>query len=132
MTIVYTAGVIVLWWISVQLLPVPTLTYLNRKEWSILDDRGANAKILDVRDANEYREGHIPGSINISVGRLPVVWNKDLSPEDRVIIFSRNWLQRKKAARILARRGFTKLYAVKGCFLPRNHEAEGYEHTCSY
>lgn len=132
MTIVYSASVMVLWWIFVQVLPIPSLTYLNRREWSLLDDRWLGAKILDVRDANEYWEGHIPGSINISVGRLPVVWNTDLSPEDEVIIFSRNWLQRKKAARILARRGFTKLYAVKGCFLPQKHEGEGYEHTCSY
>ncbi|WP_408638325.1 rhodanese-like domain-containing protein [Paenibacillus glufosinatiresistens] len=105
-------------WILIQLLPVPALTYLNRAEWSSGAGRGSRARILDVRDANEYWEGHIAGSLNISVGRLPVVWKKDLSPEDEVIIFSYSWLQRKKAARILARRGFTKLYAVKGCFLP--------------
>ncbi|MDF9839576.1 MULTISPECIES: rhodanese-like domain-containing protein [Paenibacillus] len=130
MIIFYIASLLVLWWILIQLLPVPFLTCVNRKEWSLLEDRWSKAKLLDVRDTNEYREGHIPGSINISVGRLPVVWKKDLSAEDEVIIFSHNWLQRKKAARILARRGFTRLYAVKDCFLPLNRERECYEYDC--
>lgn len=108
------------------------LTYVHPEEWDLLSVRWSNAKILDVRDASEYWDGHIPGSVNISVGRLPVVWRKDLSPADEVIIVSRNWFQREKAARIPARRGFHRLYAVKGCYLPLKRGGELYERKCSY
>lgn len=43
---------------------------------------------------------------------------------DLVIIFAKDWLQRNKASRILARKGFKELYAAKGCFL-KSEEAFG-------
>lgn len=130
--IVYILGGIMLGWIWIQLMPVSALTYLDSREWDEQPERWLNVKRLDVRDANEYWEDHIPESINISVGRLPIMWRKDLSPDDEVVILSRTWLQRKKAARILARRGFHRLYAVKGCYLPLKQEGGQYEHKCSY
>ncbi|MBT2286091.1 rhodanese-like domain-containing protein [Paenibacillus polymyxa] len=114
-------------WLLIQLWPVSSLTYVDMKEWDPSHDRWSNVKILDVRDASEYWESHISGAINISVGRLPIVWQKELTCDDEVIIFSNNWLNRKKAARILARRGFRKLYTVKG-----NRKGESCEHKYCY
>ena len=31
-----------------------------------------NAILLDVRNENEYADGHIPGSINIPLGKIPI------------------------------------------------------------
>ncbi|WDF48855.1 rhodanese-like domain-containing protein [Paenibacillus sp. KACC 21273] len=75
-----------------------------------LDTLPSNVKILDVRDMAYFNEAHIQGSINISLGRLPFVWQKELIPDDEVVILSDGCLQSKKAARILKRRGFNKLY----------------------
>ncbi|WP_337031480.1 rhodanese-like domain-containing protein [Paenibacillus illinoisensis] len=119
------------WWL-IQLWPASSLTYVDMKEWDLSHDRWSNVKILDVRDSSEYWENHIPGAINISVGRLPIVWQKDLTPDDEVIIFSNNWLNRKKAARILARRGFRKLYIVKDCYLSTNRKGGYCEHKNCY
>ena len=124
MTLVYVGVGLLVSWLFIQLWPVSSLTYVNSQEWDPSLERWSNVKILDVRDASEYLQGHIPGSINISIGRLPVVWNKEMSSDEEVIIFSQNWLTRKKAARILSRRGFRYLYAVKGCYLSIDRKEE--------
>ncbi|MGG3455711.1 rhodanese-like domain-containing protein [Paenibacillus rhizolycopersici] len=71
-------------------------------------------KKLDVRDAFDYEECHLDGTINISLGRLPFVWSKELSPGDPVLILTDNRYAAMKAARILRRRGFQQLYALRG------------------
>ncbi|PYE45432.1 rhodanese-like domain-containing protein [Paenibacillus barcinonensis] len=132
MTLVYiTAGAGILWLI-VQLWPVSSLTYVSRKEWDPSHKRWSDVRMLDVRDSSEFWQNHIPGSINISIGRLSAVWSKELSPDQEVIIFSRNWLSRQKAARILARRGFKQLYAVKGCYFDINRKGESCERKYCY
>lgn len=130
MTLVYIAAGILVVWLLIQLWPVSSLTYLDMGEWDPSHERWSNVKILDVRDSSEYWESHIPGSINISIGRLP--WQKELSRQDEVIIFSSTWLKRKKAARILARRGFRQLYMVKGCCLSKKRKGESNEHKYCY
>lgn len=123
MTLVYIVVSLLAIWLFIQLRSVSSLTYVDSQEWDSLLEH-SNVKILDVRDSSKYVQGHIPGSINISIGRLPVVWNKELSPDQKVIIFSENWLTQKKAARILSRRGFHYLYAVKGCYLSTNRKED--------
>ncbi|WP_339308319.1 rhodanese-like domain-containing protein [Paenibacillus sp. FSL R5-0519] len=132
MTLVYIAATVGILWLIIQLWPVSSLTYVNSKEWDPSQKRWSNVRMLDIRDSSEYWQDHIPGSINISIGRLSAVWMKELSPDQEVMIFSRNWLSRQKAARILARRGFRQLYAVKGCYFAMNRKGESSEHKHCY
>ncbi|WP_074100654.1 rhodanese-like domain-containing protein [Paenibacillus sp. P3E] len=69
-------------------------------------------KLLDIRDVSDFDKGHVPESINISLGRLPFVWEKDLSPKDSVVILTGQYLKGKKATRILQKKGFRDLYLV--------------------
>lgn len=69
-------------------------------------------KMLDVRDAVDFAQCHIEGSINISLGRLPFVWEKELSSEEPVLILASSRYNSKRAARILKSRGFNQLYAM--------------------
>ncbi|WP_068782812.1 rhodanese-like domain-containing protein [Paenibacillus phocaensis] len=93
--------------------PVPGLTFVKA---AALCGTGLppQTKKLDVRDASYYEECHLDGTVNISLGRLPFVWNKELSPEDPVLILADRRLAVMKAARILRRRGFKQLYALRG------------------
>ncbi|WP_068776250.1 rhodanese-like domain-containing protein [Paenibacillus sp. FJAT-26967] len=70
--------------------------------------------ILDVRDSLDYDQCHLPGSINISIGRLPFVWDKELSPEEPVLILADSKRKIVKAARVLKNRGFAQVYALRG------------------
>ncbi|WP_127531637.1 rhodanese-like domain-containing protein [Paenibacillus kobensis] len=95
------------------LLPVPSLRYIQGKEEGETANNDLNVKMLDVRDASDYWKRNIPGSINISLGRLPYVWRKQLSIDDVVVILSPSRSHSRKAARILRRRGFRRLYATR-------------------
>ncbi|WP_410511293.1 rhodanese-like domain-containing protein [Paenibacillus sp. BR2-3] len=111
----FSAGAVVLWFLR-HFWPVRSLSYVKAHDWVQTKDC-LNLKMLDVRDASDYLKEHIPGSINISLGRLPYVWQHDLSPDDDVLILSNNWYQINKAARILRRHRFHSLFAIQGDFL---------------
>lgn len=49
------------------------LTPLVTGDW--LDKNQAEVKIIDIRKADEYREGHVPGAINIMYGALAIKKN---------------------------------------------------------
>jgi len=118
--IIFMTGTVVLWLLR-QLWPARSLSYIHAHEWVQAKDR-LNLTMLDVRDATDYLEEHIPGSINISLGRLPYVWQHDLSSDEDVLILSSTRYQSNKAARILRKIGFRNLYTVQGAVFSK--------HTC--
>lgn len=97
--------------------PVRSLSYIKAREVRVLAVQSLDMKMLDVRDAVDYEKDSIRGSINISLGRLAFVWQHCLSPDDSVLILAESYYKRNKAARILYKQGFRKLYAVNGDFL---------------
>ncbi|MFE5318167.1 rhodanese-like domain-containing protein [Paenibacillus sp. NPDC056579] len=66
-------------------------------------------KVLDVRHPMDYYKQHLPGAINIYIGRLPHVRKKELSQTDEIVIVSSSDYKIKKAARNLQKSGFTNL-----------------------
>lgn len=96
--------------------PVRSLAYVEARDVRELADQTLDMKMLDVRDAVDYEKDNIRGSINISIGRLAYVWQHCLSPDDSVLILADSYYKRNKAARILYKQGFRKLYAVNGDF----------------
>jgi len=97
--------------------PVRSLSYVEARDVRELADQSLDMKMLDVRDAVDYEKDSIRGSINISIGRLAYVWQHCLSTDDSVLILADSYYKRNKAARILYKQGFRKLYAVNGDFL---------------
>ncbi|OMD41202.1 rhodanese-like domain-containing protein [Paenibacillus odorifer] len=97
--------------------PVRSLSFVEARDVRELADQSLDMKMLDVRDAVDYEKNNIRGSINISLGRLAYVWQHCLSPRDSVLILADSYYKRNKAARILYKQGFRKLYAVNGDFL---------------
>lgn len=97
--------------------PVGSLTYVEAGRVCEIVDQSVVMKMLDVRDAADYQKDCIPGSINISLGRLTYVWQHSLSSNDSVLILAESYYKRNKAARILHKQGFRKLYAISGDFL---------------
>ncbi len=100
-------------WVLRELWPVSSLRYVDAQEWEEALQNESSLKLLDVRDSLDYQQGHVPGSINLSLGRLPYVWQKELSPDNPVVILSESRYQSHKAARLLHKRGFRQLYALK-------------------
>lgn len=125
--------------IAIYILLLTAIVWLIRRFWPVsylhtltinLNDSQRvlppSVKLLDIRDAAFYDKEHIPGSVNISLGRLPFVWHQSLSPEDEVLILADDSFSSRKAARILHKQRFHKLYAVHGPVqrhLTRNQES---------
>ncbi|MCE5169035.1 rhodanese-like domain-containing protein [Paenibacillus profundus] len=95
-----------------QMWPVAGLTYVTPAALCQFIQMDPTIKLIDIRDPVDYIECHIEGSTSIYVGRLPFVWRKELSTLDSVVILGSRSKEVRKAARILKRRGFVKLYAV--------------------
>ena len=67
--------------------------------------------VLDVRDDDEFAEGHIPGSVNLPYGELPD--RQDELPRDRAIAAICSGGKRSGlAASILQREGFERVVHV--------------------
>ncbi|EXX86448.1 hypothetical protein BG53_06150 [Paenibacillus darwinianus] len=100
-------------WIIRSFWPVNGLAFVDSGILESVSEQTKTMKILDVRDAVDYRQCHFPGSINISLGRLPFVWNKELSPDEPVLILADSRRKSMRAARVLKNNGFFELYAIR-------------------
>jgi phage shock protein E len=69
--------------------------------------------LIDVRTADEFKGGHIPGSINIAVNDLNAKLNK--IPKDKpVIVYCQSGSRSSQAARTLLAAGYTEVYDMGG------------------
>jgi len=92
-----------------NLLTIPDINQ-GVREWSELP----GALLLDVRAQQEYREGHIPGSLNIPLHRLEDV---EEAAEDRNIplfVYCRSGRRSRQAAIELERMGYSDVRNIGG------------------
>ena len=69
--------------------------------------------LVDVRTAEEFREGHIPGAINIAVQELGGKLSK--IPQDKpVVVYCRSGSRSANAAQSLLAAGYTEVYDLGG------------------
>lgn len=69
--------------------------------------------LVDLRAAEEYAAGHLPGAINIAYGSLAELEQlKKLSPEKKIVLIDHDGTMSSKAARILNMLGY-EAYAMK-------------------
>lgn len=79
----------------------------------LLSSRGEGVQILDVRELEEYEQGHIPGAAHIPLGQLRQRLN-ELSPEQELVVHCAAGLRSYVAARILMQRGFKNVRSLDG------------------
>lgn len=70
--------------------------------------RNNEVTVLDVRPAEEYRAGHLPGAVSIPVGELKVRL-KELPPDREIVAYCRGpyCVMAVDAVALLRKRGFT-------------------------
>ncbi|MEC0125254.1 rhodanese-like domain-containing protein [Paenibacillus pabuli] len=105
--------IIVFFAVGRQLWPLPNLKHVDYHDFLNRRAEFGDYKIIDIRDAFEYWTEPTAGTINISLGRLPFVWEKHLVPDDHVMIMPTGIFKSKKAARILRKQGFQFIYVIK-------------------
>lgn len=61
------------------------------------------AVVLDVREANEYAGGHVPGSINLPLGRVAAI---SLPQETPLFVYCLSGARSRQACAILSQLGY--------------------------
>lgn len=96
-----------------RLRPVPGLTYISLSDVQPLTITDNRLKLVDIRDAVDFYEGHVQDAVNIYVGRMPYVWSRHMEQGDNVVLIGDRPMPIRRAARILRRRaGIRVRYAI--------------------
>lgn len=72
------------------------------------------AVLLDVRTGEEYREGHIKGSVNIPLDRLDAVGGKVSEKDTPIFTYCHSGARSMQAASYLERLGYTNVKNIGG------------------
>ena len=78
-----------------------TITTEEVKE--ILDNKNENYVLIDVREDDEFNEGHIPGAVNIPLGNITSV---DYSKDKTLIVYCKSGNRSNEAAIKLKNMGY--------------------------
>jgi glyoxylase-like metal-dependent hydrolase (beta-lactamase superfamily II)/rhodanese-related sulfurtransferase len=82
-------------------------------EIDALATRGADAVVLDVREAEEYLAGHVPGAINMPQAELALRL-AELPPEGDLYVICRSGSRSQRATQFLHTRGLRHASNVRG------------------
>ncbi len=72
------------------------------------------AVLLDVRTADEYAEGHIPGSINIPLNTVPTVLERIPDKDTPLFVHCLSGGRSAKAVAFLKKQGYTQVKNIGG------------------
>ncbi|GLI85622.1 rhodanese-like domain-containing protein [Rossellomorea marisflavi] len=73
------------------------------------------AQLIDVRETNEYNNGHILGARNIPLSQLKMR-QKEIRKDQPVYLYDQNGIRSGRAGQMLRRFGYRDLHQLKGGF----------------
>ena len=94
---------------------VEDYTSITMEEAKKIFDEGGDYFILDVRRADEFAAGHIPGAVNIANEEIGNAEPEGLpDKEQRIYVYCRSGNRSKQAAAKLAAMGYTNIVEFGG------------------
>ena len=88
---------------------------ITQEEAKLIMDSGEEHIILDVREQEEYDEGHIPGAILIPYNQIDYWAEEKLSDKDaQILVYCRSGRRSKIAAETLSWLGYTNVKEFGG------------------
>lgn len=108
---VYAIVILLAAWLAYrQFAPVKGLRDLNAGQFREESRRGL---VVDVREAHEFRQGHLEGAVNIPLSQLKSRLSE--IPRDRpVFLYCRSGMRSRQAGRLLRRSGFRDVAHLAG------------------
>ena len=92
-----------------------TYRQVNAEEADSMMEEETGYIILDVRTAQEYREKHIPGAINIANESIGTEDISELPDKDQLIlVYCRSGNRSKQASEKLVKLGYTNIIEIGG------------------
>ena len=96
-------------------MPANTYTSISMDEARTIFEQDGDYIIVDVRRADEFAEGHIPGAINIANESISTEMPSELPDKNQVIyIYCRSGNRSKQASEKLATMGYTNIIEFGG------------------
>ena len=71
----------------------------------------ADAVLVDVREADEFRAGHIPGAVNVPLSGIDAV---SIPKNKQVFVYCLWGTRSSRAARKMKKMGYTKVRSIRG------------------
>lgn len=112
-----TILVIILWaaliaYIVWRFMPARGLKKMSQEEFRASLRKG---QLIDVREPNEYKGGHIIGARNIPVGQMKLRM-KELRKDQPILMYCQGKSRTNQAAKLLMKNGYTDIYMLEGGF----------------
>lgn len=90
---------------------------MRTPEWLMNEMKNSSVSIVDLRSAEAYKSGHIPGSVNIALKELPEKYMDELPLKDGTVVCLCNGsVQSAYAIMFLYGEGYRKVYNLSGGF----------------
>ncbi|WP_064504803.1 rhodanese-like domain-containing protein [Frateuria defendens] len=84
-------------------------------QWRALDGQAGRPLLLDVRHAEEYRDGHIAGALNIPVEQLASRYGAlDVPREREIVVYCKSGRRAAKAQALLESLGYAHVSLLDG------------------
>jgi rhodanese-related sulfurtransferase len=72
------------------------------------------AILIDVRSPQEFKEGHLPGAINIPEYEIRKVKNEMPKLNQQIVVYCQYGGRSREAYNMLRKMGYTNVYSLKG------------------
>jgi rhodanese-related sulfurtransferase len=100
-------------WFNVACAEAPPVHTVAVAQGSQMVSQGT--LLIDVREPDEYAQGHAPGSVLIPLGQLPSRLAEIQASQDQpVALICHSGRRSARAAEILRQAGFSKVYNIDG------------------
>ncbi|GAA0404780.1 rhodanese-like domain-containing protein [Paenibacillus motobuensis] len=101
---------LVAWMLYKRFVPVKGLRNLNLTQFK---SEYQGHRLVDVREAQEFKQGHIAGAVNIPLSQIERRLNE--MPKDKpVYLYCRSGMRSKQAAKLLSRHGYNQISQLNG------------------
>lgn len=98
------------WFLYTRFAPVKGLQHLSAAQFG---ERLRSALVIDVREAHEFRAGHIPNAIHIPLAQLGGRIG-EIPKQKEVLLYCKSGMRSKQAAKVLKKNGFSRIAHLQG------------------
>lgn len=89
--------------------------YIDYENTKMILKNDKEAKLIDVRSPQEYKEGHLEGAINIPLYDIEKCIEQEIkNKESTIIVYCQSGGRSRKATQILKEKEYTNVYQIEG------------------
>ena len=88
---------------------------ITAQEAKKMMDSGSASVIVDVRQPDEYKNGHVEGAINIPLDRIERTGEKKLKDKnENILVYCHSGMRSRQASSILTNMGYENIFNFGG------------------